>query len=73
MAKVLLTGWEEGFKKIATTKLLREHTSLSLSEAKKCVDDCLEGKYVVIEVAGSVEPQFLVEEIIKLKGLAEIQ
>lgn len=50
MKKVILCGWDVGFRKIGLTKLLRQSTGLSLSEAKSITDAVLRDQSVTISV-----------------------
>jgi hypothetical protein len=51
MNRVIFTGWCEGLQKVQLNHLLREKAGLSLQSAKRAVDDILDGKQVVIDVA----------------------
>ena len=45
-ARVRISGWQDGAKKISATKELQCSTELGLARAKKVVDDVLEGATV---------------------------
>lgn len=49
MHKVRFYGWDEGFNKVAMTKLLAEDGKLGLLEAKKVTDGILENQQVILE------------------------
>jgi ribosomal protein L7/L12 len=61
MPEVIVTGWRTGLQKISMTHVLQERLPLSLAEAKKCVDDVLDGKAV----------SFAVEELPKARALGQ--
>lgn len=73
MSKVVITGWNEGFKKIAVTKLLREKVELPLYEAKDCVDRCLDGEIVTLEVENIEVARAVVSAILQLNGIAKVE
>ena len=41
-----IIGWRKGAKTISAIDAVRKHTGKSLSEAKRLIDDALEGKPV---------------------------
>lgn len=49
MVEVILLNWREGLEKISLTKLQIEKLGLSLKEAKKNVDDLLDGKEISLK------------------------
>lgn len=51
MAKVVISGWEPGFRKVTCTRLLRAYTELNLAEAKAVTDRVLVGEAVDVAVA----------------------
>ena len=63
MNRVHLTGWREGFDKIATTKTIRAHLGLDLAAAKRCTDDVLEGKPVTLEVSDTLTARSLAHDL----------
>jgi len=60
---VELRGYKVGARKIAATKSIRNHTSLNLAEAKKCVEACLDGNVIRIVAQSSDEAELLVTEL----------
>jgi hypothetical protein len=46
-----LTGWEKGIQTVSLIAAIREHGDVSLSKAKKQVEDLLGGEMVEIEFA----------------------
>ncbi len=50
MGKIILEGWNVGFKKVEHTKLLRAELGYSLSRAKSITDAALDRQSVAIEV-----------------------
>lgn len=51
MYSVIFKGWNEGFKKITFTHLLREKAMLSPTQAKVYLDAILEGITIRVECA----------------------
>jgi hypothetical protein len=51
MSRVTFTGWCEGLRKVPLNNLLREKAGMPLQSAKRVVDDLLEGRQVVVDVA----------------------
>lgn len=70
---IRIVGWQEGLKKISLTKLLRAQVGLPLLEAKDCVDRCLNGEIVIIEVVDAIEAKRIAREITQLNALVELQ
>ena len=48
--KVLITGWEEGFKKVTFNQLLRKLYGYNIRESKQIVDKILRNELVVLQV-----------------------
>jgi hypothetical protein len=44
MIRVTITGWHDGLNKIQLNHLLRQHAGYGLGEAKRAVDELLDGK-----------------------------
>ena len=63
MPKLKLTGWREGLKKISLTETLKQNTTLSVKEAKDCVDRLLDGEVVTVNLLPTVNPQELVKRV----------
>jgi len=55
MNTVRITGWEEGFNKVAFNRLLRAKTGCGLSDAKRAVDRLLNGESLLIDVEHALE------------------
>lgn len=53
MKKIYIVGWKEGFKKIQFNYFLQENCSMGLASAKATVDEILDGKEVILEVANA--------------------
>jgi hypothetical protein len=51
LGKIIICGWNLGFKKVAHTKLLRSEFGYSLLKAKSITDAVLDSQSVTIEVA----------------------
>ncbi len=43
MTRVTIAGWKEGLNKVQLNHLLRRHAGYGLREAKRAVDQLLEG------------------------------
>jgi hypothetical protein len=50
---LLIEGWNEGFNKIAFTKMLQQELGFSLGMAKNKTDQVLEGRPLAIDVASA--------------------
>ena len=64
--QILLDGWEPGIRKISLNHLLQEEGGMSLSEAKKVVDNLLSGQDVQIEIASDSQARHFLQEARKL-------
>ena len=62
MVKIVLHSWREGLKKVSLDKLISQKLGFSLKIAKSFVDDLLDDKEVVIEVADENTAQEFVQE-----------
>jgi len=72
MPTVKLIGWQKGLQKISLTKIIRKHTGYGLAEGKKCTDDVLDGKIVIIPNLNVEVAEKLVEEVRSVGVIAEI-
>ena len=72
MPQVVLTGWKPGFRKVALTRILQQRAGLSLAVAKECVDRCLAGERVLVEVPTSEAAEALVSEASGVGAIAEL-
>ena len=66
MAKVKITGWEYGLRKVELSKLQMSMIALPLKESKKNVDKILDGHEVIIEVTSQELAREFVEEVRRL-------
>ena len=66
-----MTGWKEGMRKVALTKLQVETLGLSLKESKENVDCLLDGDEVAIEAVSAAATKFI-EEAKKIGVLCEL-
>jgi ribosomal protein L7/L12 len=73
MYQVVLTGWHHGLKKVSLDKLLSKLGKLSLPEAKKAVDELLDGKQVVVEMASLTAAAHLLAEARSLGAIGEVR
>ena len=51
MTEVILLNWREGLEKISLTKLQMEKLGLTLKESKNNVDNLLDDKQIVLQIA----------------------
>ncbi len=72
MVKVLITGWQVGLQKISMTKLIQEHTLLSLSQAKSVTDRVLNDEAVILSIDGYEEAENLVDHLKKIRANAQV-
>jgi len=49
MTRVTIAGWKEGLNKVQLNHLLRRHAGYGLREAKRAVDQLLEGGSITFE------------------------
>jgi hypothetical protein len=55
MAVLIIERWNPGLNKVALAKLLHSRAHVSLSLAKQCVDQLLEGNEVALDVPSLVD------------------
>jgi hypothetical protein len=72
MKKVVLYEWQPGFNKVALNKLLRNKAGYSLSNAKKAVDNLLDGKTIEVEIDSHYRAEEFLKEALKLKAIGKI-
>jgi len=72
MKKVILYEWQPGFNKVALNKLLRNKAGYSLSNAKKAVDNLLDGKIIEVEIDSHYRAEEFLKEALKLKAIGKI-
>jgi ribosomal protein L7/L12 len=70
---VTLTGWSTGLQKVSLTKLIQDHAGLSLSAAKRCTDDVLEGRPVSFALPSPEQAATLREALVRIGAHAEIR
>jgi hypothetical protein len=70
MARVHITGYEPGLRKIAMTKTIRLHSGLDLAAAIRCTGSVLVGETVVVEVPTPADAECLAKELQKLGAIA---
>lgn len=74
MARVRIAGHRFGeFRKVSHTKLIRERTGLSLSQAKEFNDRVYLGESVVVELPTLEAAEEFVTESRKLGAMAEVE
>jgi hypothetical protein len=62
MNTIRITGWKAGLRKISLTKLLQQQ-GLSLGDAKRIVDDILDGREVLLTLSRSSDASAVVTVI----------
>jgi ribosomal protein L7/L12 len=73
MLKLNIVGWREGLLKISMTHVLQGYLSLSLKDAKDCVDDVLVGKVVSFTLENSARADLLVKALTDVGAIVEIE
>ena len=73
MSTVRLIGWKSEFKKVSHTKIIRKYTGYGLAEGKRCTDDVLDGKEVVISNLTEEAARKLLEEVTEIGVVAAIE
>ena len=48
---VAITGWSSGLRKVSLTSLIEDYAGVGLAAAKRCTDDVLEGRPVVLALS----------------------
>jgi hypothetical protein len=70
--RVVFTGWKEGLQKVSLVELLRKHSSLSLTQAKKNVDCLVDDIQVVINCLSKDDMYILFNKAEALGVICEI-
>lgn len=73
MARVVLTGWVPGLRKVSLAKLLQQEAGLPPATAKDCVDRCLARERVTIEMPSAASASRLVVAANALGALSEVE
>ena len=73
MPRVVIRSWTPGLRKVSLVHLLQENAGLSLTAAKKKVDDLLLGEIITIEVESESQALRLRSEIRSLGGICEVR
>ncbi len=73
MSRVLLTGWNTGFRKVAFTKLIQSQTNSSLKEAVGQTERMLDGGTVAIEFQTLDQARAFAAEAQALGAIARIE
>ena len=73
MLMLKIVGWREGLRKISMNDVFREHLSLTLSDAKDCVDDVLAGKVVSLTLENSASGDVLAKALEEVGAIVEIE
>jgi ribosomal protein L7/L12 len=70
---VAITGWSTGLRKVTLTALLQEYAGVGLAEAKRCTDDVLEGRPVVLAVSSRERAAELCHALREIGAQAEVR
>ncbi|GAB5561334.1 MAG: hypothetical protein SynsKO_29810 [Synoicihabitans sp.] len=70
---VRVTGWREGAKKVSASVTLKEFVPLDLAEAKRVLDDVLDGEAVTLPTMRRKRAVALVEKLTALRFEAELE
>jgi len=73
MSTVKLVGWKPRFQKVSCTKIIRKHTGYGLAKGKKCTDDVLENKEVVISNLDENVAEQLLKEMTGMGVIAVVE
>jgi ribosomal protein L7/L12 len=73
MSKLNIVGWREGLLKISMVDVLRNHLSLSLTDAKATVDAIVAGKTASFPLNPSVDAAALRDELERVGAIVELQ
>ena len=70
--RVVFTGWKEGLQKVSLVEVIREHSNLTLTQAKKNVDCLVDGIQVVINCLNKDSKYILYRKAKELGVICEI-
>jgi ribosomal protein L7/L12 len=73
MPKVRIVGWRAGLQKIPMNSVLREHLPLGLKDAKRYVDDTLNGKTSTFTFADAESADALAKALDELGAMVEVE
>jgi hypothetical protein len=63
---VRLTGWSCGAQERPATRAIRDTSQMGLAEARRCVEDCVNGRKVVVEANSLDDAARLVHTLVQL-------
>jgi hypothetical protein len=72
MPQVVITGWNQGLRKISMTRAIQEHSGLTLSAAKAVTDAVLEGQTVALSVPDAGTAAALARELSSLGAMCHV-
>ncbi len=72
MSRVIITGWEEGLKKISLSRLLQDEAGLTISQAKHAVDEVLEGRRVELTFSSSAAAERFAAAARRLHAVCDV-
>jgi hypothetical protein len=70
---VAITGWSAGLQKVSLTTLIQGHAGMSLSAAKRCTDDVLEGRLVLLALPSPERAAALCAALMNIGARAEVR
>jgi ribosomal protein L7/L12 len=73
MTNIKLTGWQVGMRKISLTKLLQDKGGLSLANAKRVVDDILDGREVSLQLPAGEDANAVAAALRDLGAICDVQ
>jgi hypothetical protein len=72
-ATVAITGWNAGLQKVSLTTLIQTHVGMTLTAAKQCTDNVLEGRPVLLRVASSEDAAAFCAALLAIGARAEVR
>jgi len=73
MPRVEITGWSKGLQTVSCIQLLHSSATLTLTEAKRVVENVLGGKTQEVHVRSEPDAHLLVSALAKLGAAAHIR
>ena len=70
---VAITGWSTGLRKASLTSLIQDYAGVGLTAAKRCTDDVLEGRPVVLDVSSHERAAEFCDALRDIGAQAEVQ
>ena len=70
---VAITGWKTGLQKVSLTTLLQNRAGLTLTAAKRCTDDVLDGRPVILTLPSRTDAAALCTALVEIGARAEVR